>query len=152
MRKTKIICTIGPRTCNYDQIKKLAEGGMDVARLNISHGSHEWHRETIKHIRTLNEKCGYSSSVCGLFFKNRLWPAYPDHPAPFCSTYFENRSLRLWFSCGSHGGWSGLWRCNSGRRGGYKGQGPFFSSLFLTLYLYKINIKIKYENSYSNKK
>jgi len=41
----------------------LAEGGMNIARLNISHGNYEWHRKVIKHIRTLNEKCQYSIAV-----------------------------------------------------------------------------------------
>jgi pyruvate kinase len=63
MRKTKIICTIGPRTCKYDQLEKLAEGGMNIARLNISHGSHEWHRKVIKHIHKLNEKGQHSIAV-----------------------------------------------------------------------------------------
>lgn len=63
MRKTKIICTIGPRTCEYDQLKILAEGGMNIARLNISHGDYEWHRKVIKHIRTLNEKRQYSIAI-----------------------------------------------------------------------------------------
>lgn len=63
MRKTKIICTIGPRTCEYDQLKKLAKNGMNIARLNISHGNYEWHRKVIKHIHMLNEECQYSIAV-----------------------------------------------------------------------------------------
>ena len=41
MKKTKIICTIGPTSENYDTLKKLALNGMDIARFNFSHGSHE---------------------------------------------------------------------------------------------------------------
>ena len=41
MKKTKIICTIGPTSDNYDVLKKLALNGMDIARFNFSHGSHE---------------------------------------------------------------------------------------------------------------
>ena len=40
MRKTKIICTIGPATGSYDGLERLARAGMNVARLNMSHGSH----------------------------------------------------------------------------------------------------------------
>lgn len=43
-RRTKIICTIGPATSSYEQIKNLAKEGMNVARLNMCHGTHEWHR------------------------------------------------------------------------------------------------------------
>jgi pyruvate kinase len=63
MRKTKIICTIGPRTCGFDQLKKLAEGGMNIARINMSHGDHEWHKAVVKHIRTLNEKYQFSIAI-----------------------------------------------------------------------------------------
>jgi len=48
---TKIICTIGPSTCNKEMMKKLMSTGMDVARLNFSHGSHEAHLENIKSLR-----------------------------------------------------------------------------------------------------
>lgn len=42
-RKTKIICTIGPATCTKEALFALADKGMNVARLNMSHGTHEWH-------------------------------------------------------------------------------------------------------------
>ena len=41
MRKTKIICTVGPAVDDENILRKLIEEGMDVARLNFSHGSHE---------------------------------------------------------------------------------------------------------------
>ena len=56
MRKTKIICTIGPATESYDMLEKLAQAGMNVARLNMSHGDHESHARVIKAVRTLNKK------------------------------------------------------------------------------------------------
>ncbi|MBK3582012.1 hypothetical protein JHN63_51430, partial [Streptomyces sp. MBT65] len=40
MRRAKIVCTLGPATDSYDQIKALVEAGMDVARFNLSHGTH----------------------------------------------------------------------------------------------------------------
>ena len=43
MRRTKIICTMGPATDNEDVLRDLMLNGMDVARLNFSHGSHEEH-------------------------------------------------------------------------------------------------------------
>lgn len=63
MRRTKIVCTIGPVTCRYDQLEKLAQRGMNVARLNMSHGDHDWHRMVIKSIRTLNEKALYNVAI-----------------------------------------------------------------------------------------
>lgn len=51
MRKTKIICTIGPASSDYDTLTKMVEAGMNVARLNFSHGSHESHLKTMNTIK-----------------------------------------------------------------------------------------------------
>jgi pyruvate kinase len=51
MRLTKIICTLGPACRSEEGLRKLLEGGMDVSRLNFSHGSHDEHGETIKRLR-----------------------------------------------------------------------------------------------------
>ena len=63
MRKTKIICTIGPKTSPFAILKQLAENGMNIARLNMSHGIHKWHKDVIKHIKTINEKTGSSVAI-----------------------------------------------------------------------------------------
>ncbi len=63
IRKTKIICTIGPKTAPFPTLKQLAENGMNIARLNMSHGTHEWHKGVIKHIKTINEKTGSSVAI-----------------------------------------------------------------------------------------
>lgn len=60
MRRTKIICTIGPKTADYNSILKLASHGMDIARLNMSHGDHLFHRKSIQAIKTINSKGIYS--------------------------------------------------------------------------------------------
>lgn len=57
-RKTKIICTIGPATSSADMIEKLIKAGMDVARLNFSHGSYSAHKKVIDTIRSAGEKLG----------------------------------------------------------------------------------------------
>ncbi|MFJ7950293.1 pyruvate kinase [Lysinibacillus sp. NPDC096418] len=58
MRKTKIVCTIGPASESPETLEKLIEAGMNVARLNFSHGSHEEHEARINTIREVAEKLG----------------------------------------------------------------------------------------------
>ncbi|KAK6262752.1 hypothetical protein QUC31_008568 [Theobroma cacao] len=53
-RKTKIVCTIGPSTSSREMIWKLAEAGMNVARLNMSHGDHSSHQKTIDLVKEYN--------------------------------------------------------------------------------------------------
>ncbi|MBN4067291.1 pyruvate kinase [Simkania negevensis] len=55
MVRTKIICTIGPSTSSYEQIVRLIESGMNVARLNFSHGNHDSHYDTIEKIKKARE-------------------------------------------------------------------------------------------------
>ena len=47
MRKTKIICTIGPASEDEEILEKMVKAGMNVARLNFSHGTHEEHQKKI---------------------------------------------------------------------------------------------------------
>ena len=56
MQKTRIICTIGPATESYEMLRKMYDAGMDIVRLNMSHGTHESHAKVIQHIKTLNKK------------------------------------------------------------------------------------------------
>ena len=63
MRKTKIICTIGPATSSFPMLEKLAGAGMDIIRLNMSHGDHESCARIIKSIKTLNRKINYPIAV-----------------------------------------------------------------------------------------
>ena len=56
MRKTKIVCTIGPASESPEILEKLIEAGMNVARLNFSHGSHEEHAGRIHLIREVAQK------------------------------------------------------------------------------------------------
>ncbi len=63
MRKTKIICTIGPATESFDMLEKLAKAGMNVARLNMSHGDHASHAAVIKAIQTLNKKLSHPIAI-----------------------------------------------------------------------------------------
>ena len=56
MRKTKIICTIGPACENEETLTQMCLAGMNVARLNFSHGSHEEHQRKIDLIKKVREK------------------------------------------------------------------------------------------------
>ena len=58
MRKTKIICTLGPAVDSEEMIKALIENGMDAARLNFSHGTHDEHRVRIERIRQVAASMG----------------------------------------------------------------------------------------------
>ena len=58
MRKTKIICTMGPATMDQEVLKKLCLGGMNVARMNFSHGSHDSHLEQLNLLQEIREQLG----------------------------------------------------------------------------------------------
>lgn len=63
MRKTKIICTIGPATSSYPMLEKMAAAGMDIVRLNMSHGDHASCAQIIKSIKTLNRKVNHPVAI-----------------------------------------------------------------------------------------
>jgi pyruvate kinase len=63
MRKTKIICTIGPASDSEEKLRELMEAGMDVARLNFSHGSHEEHGERIARIKKIRNELGKYTAI-----------------------------------------------------------------------------------------
>ncbi|NJN81077.1 MAG: hypothetical protein HC802_01510 [Caldilineaceae bacterium] len=56
MLRVRIVCTIGPASRELDVLSKLARAGMNVARLNLSHGTHDYHRGTIERVRTVSEE------------------------------------------------------------------------------------------------
>ena len=62
-RHTKIVCTLGPATRGEERIEGLVRAGMDVARLNFSHGTHEEHRETLRAVRTVARRLGRQVAV-----------------------------------------------------------------------------------------
>ena len=56
MRKTKIVCTMGPAVSDINVLKELVENGMNVARLNFSHGGYEEHKQRIDDIKKVREE------------------------------------------------------------------------------------------------
>ena len=63
MKKTKIVCTIGPKTESEEMLTKLLKAGMNVMRLNFSHGNYSEHKQRIVNIRTIMDKIGYQSAI-----------------------------------------------------------------------------------------
>ena len=53
-KRTKIVCTMGPATESDEVLRGLIEGGMNVARFNFSHGSHDYHRNNIERVRRIS--------------------------------------------------------------------------------------------------
>ncbi|GAB2875973.1 pyruvate kinase [Streptomyces mayteni] len=63
MRRSKIVCTLGPAVDSFEKLKALIEAGMNVARFNFSHGSHEEHEERYHRVRKASEETGVAVGV-----------------------------------------------------------------------------------------
>ena len=62
-QNTKIVATVGPACSSYDKLLELVQAGVDVFRLNFSHGTHEDHFKVINHINYINEKYNLHISI-----------------------------------------------------------------------------------------
>jgi pyruvate kinase len=78
--RTKIVCTLGPATATRDTLRGLVEAGMNVARINFSHGTHEQHRETIALVREVAEELRRPVAILGDLQGPRI--RIGDIPAP----------------------------------------------------------------------
>jgi len=65
MRRTKIVCTIGPACQDPKILRKMILGGMDVARFNLSHGSYEYHERNIQKIRKISPRIAIVADLQG---------------------------------------------------------------------------------------
>ena len=59
MRRAKIVCTLGPATSSLERVRALVASGMDVARLNLSHGDHSDHEVVYQRIRQASDESGH---------------------------------------------------------------------------------------------
>src|SRR6476620_1457367 len=62
-RRAKIVCTLGPATSSIEQITALVESGMDVARLNFSHGEHAHHATAYRLVREASDRTGHAVAI-----------------------------------------------------------------------------------------
>src|SRR5437879_12067673 len=65
MRRAKIVCTIGPASTTQEMLEHLLAAGMDVARLNFSHGSHEQHQQIMERLRAASLKVRKAVGILG---------------------------------------------------------------------------------------
>ncbi len=63
MRRAKIVCTLGPATSTYEKIRALVDAGMNVARLNLSHGSHADHEKLYQMVRQASDESGHAVGI-----------------------------------------------------------------------------------------
>lgn len=63
MRKTKIVCTLGPACANEQTLEEMLRSGMNVARFNFSHGTHEYHKQMMDMFRSVRDKLGLPAAI-----------------------------------------------------------------------------------------
>ena len=63
MRKTKIVCTLGPASADPAIMREMLKSGLNVARLNFSHGTHENHKKMIEAFRTVRDELGLAAAI-----------------------------------------------------------------------------------------
>jgi hypothetical protein len=79
--KTKIVCTLGPASRSVPMIEKLLRAGMNVARFNFSHGTHEYHKETLDSLRQAMHNTGI---LCAVMLDTKVSPSVAA-PSPPCT-------------------------------------------------------------------
>ena len=82
IRKTKIVCTLGPATDDENILREMMNSGMNVARFNFSHGSHEEHKRRLDALKVLREEMGLPVAAM-LDTKGRRCGSRPSPPAPW---------------------------------------------------------------------
>jgi pyruvate kinase len=70
--KTKLVCTLGPASRSVPMLEKLLRAGMNVARFNFSHGTHEYHQETLDNLRQAMHNTGV---LCAVMLDTKVTPS-----------------------------------------------------------------------------
>ncbi|MFC1508111.1 pyruvate kinase [Candidatus Omnitrophota bacterium] len=96
MVRTKIICTLGPASSNETILRKMTLAGMDLVRLNFSHGDHSSHLERIKLVRRVNKK--YRRHV--RILQDLEGPRIRVGKFKYCKAYVLKKRQIVWFSQG----------------------------------------------------
>ena len=129
MRRAKIVCTLGPAVSTPERIRALVDAGMDVARLNLSHGSYADHEEVYRQIRQARTGLLFSrlpalevigrmnrtsvtigvatlvlSLALGLFWAERVWPSLADPKIVWAAVTLIVYGFLLWMD---RRGWAG---------------------------------------------
>lgn len=90
--RTQIICSIGPATESEEMIEKMIEGGMNIARMNFSHDSHEAHAKRIATVRKVAERLGKRVQIlCDLQGPKIRVQEFPNYPIHLC----DNQNIVL---------------------------------------------------------
>ena len=104
MRRAKIVCTLGPATSSAENLRELVRAGMDVARLNLSHGDHKDHEQVYQDVRKASDQTGRAVGILvdlqgpkirTARFENgpiQLVPARPSPSPPATSRVTRRRS------------------------------------------------------------
>ena len=98
MKKVKIVCTIGPSCSDYNVLRALVDAGMNVARLNFSHGSHETHAQVVSHLKSIREETGKNIGI----LQDLSGPKIRVGVFPDGRINLQNDSLLRLVSSGSH--------------------------------------------------
>lgn len=107
-RRTKIICTLGPACWEVDQLEKLIDAGMSIARFNFSHGDHEGHLACLNRLRTAarnrNKPIGMYNGIpdVALFvIESRPSPMSlsSNHNAHSCHARYQGSRNTNWIFC-----------------------------------------------------
>lgn len=77
--RTKIVCTLGPASREVPVLERLLRAGMNVARFNFSHGSHEYHQGTLNNLR---QACANTKILCAVLLDTKARPSPAPLPSP----------------------------------------------------------------------
>jgi len=83
--KTKIVCTLGPASRSVEMTEKLLRAGMNVARFNFSHGTHEYHQETLNNLKIAMHNTGI---LCAVMLDTKVISPFFSSTQFFSSTVY----------------------------------------------------------------